>query len=143
MAALAGKLEMKPPALQGYLSGRRNPGVELLRKLAALGFDSRSELCSPNGELANTCTPPVSIPPLAFPAAQALLGLPLETFAPQLEATPHQVKGWAEGKAFPTIRQLALLFNLVTVAGVAACRDRQGSAVSQPASSDAKGTKAA
>ena len=74
------------------------------------------------------------IPALAIPAAQALLGLPLEAFAPQLEATAQQVKGWEAGKVVPSTRQLALLFNLVAIAGLASHHGGHGAAVSQSAS---------
>lgn len=62
---------------------------------------------------------PSSLPPLALEAAQRILGMPLDVISTQVESTPLQVGKWVAGKAAPSARQLALLFNLVAIAGVA------------------------
>lgn len=134
---VAEALKIKPQQLQKYVRGEQRPGSEVLAGLKRLGCDV-GWLVDDEEPIGFSARPTVAslanndpVTPLAFPAAQALLGLPLETYAPQLEATPHQVNAWAEGIAFPTIQQLALLFNLVVVAGVARV-DAHGALVSRP-----------
>ena len=79
------------------------------------------------------------LPALNLEAARITLGMPLEVISPQVDATPQQVGRWVAGKGSPTARQLALLFNLIAIAGVAArC---SGHAV--PAPNPERGSEAA
>lgn len=145
MKEFSKKLGITPQNLNGYLSGERKPGRVFLARLAEIGFDVSVLLDTRIGLQGGSQIPSPSndLPPLALGAAFTLLPLPVEAIADQVEATPKQVQSWIDKVAMPTHRQLALLFNLVAIAGVAARCGGHAAAVSHPASSDTQGAKAA
>lgn len=134
----AKNLGITPQNLNGYLSGERRPGRVFLTRLAESGFDVSKLLDTridvSGGVQAESLHD--DLPPLAFGAAFTLLSLPAEAIADQVEASPKQVQSWIDKKAVPSHRQLALLFNLVAFAGVAARCGGHVAAVSHPASPD-------
>lgn len=145
MKEFSKNLGITPQNLNGYLSGERKPGRVFLARLAEIGFDVSILLDTRTDLQAGTpaTSSPGDLPPLALGAAFTLLPLPVEAIADQVEATPKQVQSWIDKVASPSHRQLALLFNLVAIAGVAARCGGHAAAVSHPASSDTQGVKAA
>ena len=119
MAALAESLGMKPPALQGYLSGRRNPGVEMLKKLSALGFDARSEIDSPSGESKSHPILPTIAPDLGD--VLTATRRTVDSLARQVHATADEVNAWMSGTTAPSYEQLAAILHLVVPVALAHC----------------------
>lgn len=139
----ADRLGISPQHLSAYISGERRPTFDTMCSIRSLGadlnflFDGNSTECVINEPEQPGGTR------LALQAAFTILSLPVEAIADQVEASPKQVQSWIDKKAAPSHRQLALLFNLVAFAGVAARCGGHGAAVSQPASSDHPGQAAA
>lgn len=116
----ATRLEISPQHLSAYISGERKPTFDTFVKLRSLGADLNFLVDGNSTDSVTVDTGDATKIPLAIDAAQMILGISLEIISPQLEATPSQVRQWSAGSAYPSPRQLALLFNLVAIAGVAA-----------------------